>query len=97
MSKTNMLRRAMEGWVLVESPAAKSASNEEASKSDPESDPEPSVVCGEEFVADFTLYKNIFRTKLMSIIRIISISLKSNYYLKSTSKIQLKHFKRNIL
>lgn len=97
MTKTNMLRRAMEGWALVESPAAKSASNDEASKSDPESDPEPSVVCEEESVADFTLYKNIFRTKFMSIIRIFSISLKSNYYLKSTSKIQLKHFKRNIL
>lgn len=55
--------KAIEEWDLVESPVAKLASNEvppTESESDPEPNPDPSGVCGEEFVADFTLHKNIY-------------------------------------
>lgn len=63
MAKINTLWKANEEWDLVESPVAKLASNEvppTESESDPEPDPDPSGVCGEEFVADFTLHKNIY-------------------------------------
>lgn len=63
MAKINTLWKANENWDLVESPVAKLASNEvppTESESDPEPDPDPSCVCGEEFVADFTLHKKIY-------------------------------------
>lgn len=63
MAKINVLWKAIEEWDLVESPVAKLASNDvppTESESDSEPDPDLSGVCGEEFVADFTLHKNIY-------------------------------------